>query len=124
MKFFRFIKRIFVNPDKKPTKKRDWIKWFARRHFIFNFIYTVILDLLVMLCVGFNFKNLIISIPLIILLMPLAIATVTSFINLTRNGLVVALVNKHIEDILKQRSRVDFRKGPPGCGKSTRMLAA
>ena len=54
--------------------------------------------------------------------MPLAIATVTNFINLTRNGLVVALVKKHIEDILKQRSRVDFRKGPPGCGKSTQTI--
>lgn len=122
MKFLQFIKRLFVNPDKKPTKKRDWIKWFARRHFIFNFIYTVILDLIVLLCIGFNFKQIALSIPLIILTLPLGVATVTNFVNLTRNGLGVALVNKHIEDILKQRSRVDFRKGPPGCGKSTQTL--
>lgn len=122
MKFFKFLKRLFVNPDKKPKKKRDWIKWFARRHFIFNFIYTVILDLIILLCVGFNFNDLIISIPLIILCFPMAIATVVNFVNLTRNSLVVALVKKHIEDILKQRSRVDFRKGPPGCGKSTQTV--
>lgn len=122
MKFFKFIKSLFINPDKKKRKKRDWVKWFARRHFLFNFIFTIFLDLILLFCIGFNFDKLFITIPLLILVIPLGLATFTNFVNLTRNWLVIALVKKHIQDILKQRSRVDFRKGPPGSGKSTQTL--
>lgn len=122
MKFLNAIKRIFINPDKKPTKKKDWIKWLARRHFIFSFIFITLLDLIVLLSIGFNFNKFVISIPLMILAIPLGFFTFTSFINLTRNSIICGLVKKHNQDILKQRSRVDFRKGPPGSGKSTQTL--
>lgn len=121
-KFFKLIKRKFINSDKIPKKKRDWLKWFARRHYIFNFTFVVILDLILLLTIGFNFNKLIISIPLMILTIPFTFFTITALINLTLNATIAALVKKHNHEILSQRSRVDFRKGPPGSGKSTQTI--
>lgn len=119
---FIWIKNLFINPDKKKKSKRDWIKWFARRHYIFNFTNTLLIDLILLIIIGFNFKLLIVSIPLIILTIPLIILTIFNLINLIRYITLNSLVFLHKQEIWKEKSRVDFRKGPPGSGKSTQTL--
>lgn len=119
---FTWFKNLFVNPDKKKKPKRDWIKWFARKHYLNCFLTCLILDLIILLCIGFNFTKLQVSIPLIILCVPLGFMNFVSITSLIRYSLILRLVKKHNNEILNQRSRVDFRKGPPGCGKSTQTL--
>lgn len=120
--FFAWIKKIFINPDKKPKPKRDWIKWLARRHYLNKFLLMVILDLILLISIGFNFMLWYVSVPLIIISIPFGFFTAWATIDLIRNAAYIALVKKHNTDILTQKSRVDFRKGPPGCGKSTQTL--
>lgn len=119
---FSGIKRLFVNPDKKPKAKRDWIKWFARRHYLFKFLLVVLLDLILLMSIGFNFMLWQVSVPLIVISIPFGFFTVWTMTELIRYSAYCALVKKHNNDILKQRSRADFRKGAPGCGKSTQTI--
>lgn len=119
---FGWFKRLFVNPDKKPKAKRDWIKWFARRHYLFKFLLVLLLDLILLISIGFNFTLWYVSVPLIVITIPFGFFTVWTTVDLIRFSAYVALVKKHISDILKQRSRADFRKGAPGCGKSTQTI--
>lgn len=121
-RFINWLKGLFVNPDKKPRPKRDWIKWFARRHYINIFILTILLDLILLCLIGFNFKILYVSIPLIVLTIPFLILTICSTTSLVKFCICVALVKNYIKQVLTIRSRVDFRKGPPGSGKSTQTL--
>lgn len=116
---FAWIKNLFINKDKKPKPKRDWIKWFARRHYINKFILTIIFDLILLISIGFNFKLWYVSIPLIIVSIPFGFFTAWTLIDMIRFLNYVRLVKKHNKEILSQKSRVDFREGPPGCGKST-----
>ncbi|MGN1208293.1 MAG: hypothetical protein ACI4TI_02390 [Christensenellales bacterium] len=120
--FFVWIKNLFVNPDKKPKPKKDWIKWLARRHYLNKFLLIVILDLTLLISIGFNFKLWYVSIPLIIVSVPFGFFTAWALLDLIKNSAYIAFVKKHNNDILTQKSRVDFRKGPPGCGKSTQTL--
>lgn len=120
--FKKVWKKLFVNPDRKPKPKRDWIKWFARRHYIFKFLLMIILDLGLLISIGFNFTLWYVSIPLIVISIPFGFFTVWTTIDLLKFITFVGLVKKHNNDILTQKSRVDFRKGPPGCGKSTQTL--
>ncbi len=125
-KFFNWIKKVykklFINPDKKPKPKRDWIKWFARRHYLNKFILMLILDLILLISIGFNFMLWYVSVPLIIVTIPFGFFTAWTIIDLIKYSAYCALVKKHNNNIKNQKSRVDFRKGPPGCGKSTQTL--
>ena len=121
-RFFVWMKKLFVNPDKKERPKKDIIKWLARRHYINLFILTVILDLILLISIGFNFTLFSVSIPLVILTIPFGILTFCSTESLIRFCICVRSVKAYIKQVLTIRSRVDFRKGPPGSGKSTQTL--
>ena len=104
-RFINWLKGLFVNPDKKKKQKIDWIKWLARRHYINIFILTILLDLILLCIIGFNFKILYVSIPLIVLTIPFLILTICSTTSLVKFCICVALVKNYIKQILTIRSR-------------------
>lgn len=114
-----WLKNFFHNPDRIQRPKRDWLKWFARRHYYLVLSFWIKLDLVVLLTIGFNFKKIALSIPLLILCVPLGILTVISFINASTNTVLVGLVKKHNNEVLKTKARVTAREGAPGTGKTS-----
>lgn len=117
-----WLKNLFHNPDRIKQPKRDWLKWFARRHYYLVLSFWIKIDLIVLLIIGFNFKKIALSIPLLVLCIPLGVATFFSFINASRNTVLIGLVKKHNNDVINNKARVIAREGAPGTGKTSSNL--
>ena len=111
---------MFKNRKYRVKKnKRDWIKAFARCHYLFAFILTTLLDLIILLLLGFNFKKIAVSIPLAIILIPFAILTMVCYIQFASNLVHIALSKASIDQVSKDDVRAELSQGAPGSGKTS-----
>ena len=128
-----FFKSHKKKKEKKEKKKRtsfwkafnwsilkvDLIHFLSRTYYLRNAIFWLLIDLILLISVGFsNIKNLFNSVFKILLMIPVTWLSVLSIINLIRNT-YYSIKYKQFQSSIESLPRVNFLSGGPGCGKSS-----